>query len=90
MRNVVIQLRVDDTPQGTFLRNPCAMLRVEEGDVEDFLCVVAPMITDLLMLEVRVLHITMLLELLNIDLRLSHSCPPAIICQSNAVAKALD
>ena len=32
----------------------------------------------------------MLLKFLNIDFRLSHSCPPAIICQSNAVAKAFD
>ena len=66
------------------------MLRVQERNVKDLLRIVAPMITDLLVLEVRVLHISMLLELFYIYFGLCYGGPPAIICQSNAIAKALD
>ena len=48
------------------------------------------MVAHLLMLEVRVLHVSMLLKLLNIDPGLSHSGPPAVICQRDAVSESLD
>ena len=48
------------------------------------------MITDFLMLEVTVLHISMLLELLYINLCLSYGGAPAIICQCDAVAESFD
>ena len=66
------------------------MLRVQERYVKDLLRIVAPIFTNLLVLKVRVLHITMLFELFDIYFGLCYGGPPAIICQSNAIAKALD
>ena len=47
------------------------------------------MVANLLMLEVGVLNITLLSELLDIDLGLLHRGPPAIVGQVNSVAESL-
>ena len=48
------------------------------------------MVTNLLMLEVGVLNITLLSELLDIDLGLLYRGPPTIVSQVDSVAKAFD
>ena len=88
--DIVFELRVNNAPKCSLLRDPCTVLRVQERDVKHFLRIITTVIADVLVLEVGMLHVTMLLELLNIDLRLSYSCHPAIIRQCNAVAKTFD
>ena len=88
MSDVFFELGVDDAPECSLLRDPRTMLRVEEGDVEHFLRIVAPMVTNFQMLEVRVLHIARLLELFNIYVSLGNGSLPTIVGQRDAVAEA--
>ena len=48
----IFQLWVNDSPEASLLDGPFAVLAVEKSDVEDPLCIIAPMIKQLLVLEV--------------------------------------
>ena len=90
VRQIVVQLGIDHTPEGTLLRDTCLVLAVQEGDVEHLLRDVSSVIAHLFVLEVGVLHVPALLELLYVDSGLTHCGPPAVICQGDAVSESLD
>lgn len=66
------------------------MLAVQECNVEDLLCVVATMVTDSLVLEVRVLGFAWFTHVFDADLCLIVGGLPAFISQSDSIAESLD
>ena len=90
MRDALIQLRIDDAPKSTLLCRPLRMLTVQECYVEHLLGVVASMITHIVTLEVVMQDVAIFFQLFNVNCRLGHCGPPAVVSQLDCVTKALD
>ena len=90
VRDTFIQLRIDDAPKSSFLSRPLRMLTVQEGNVEHLFRIVASMVTHIVTLEVVMQDVAVFFQLFNVDCRLGHCGPPAVVSQLDCVTKALD
>ena len=79
MRNVIIKLRVNDSPKRPLLHCTLAVLAVQERHVKHLSSLVAPCNEQCIVLEVGVLDVTRLFKLGDIDVCLSHRRLPAIV-----------
>ena len=66
------------------------MLAMQESDVEDLPCFISAMIKNLLVLEERVLYITMFFEIFNVYMCLCNCSSPAIVSQVHSIAESFD
>ena len=63
VRDCVVQLRVNDSPERSFLADSGPVFAVQERYVQDLLGLVAPVVAHLLVLEVGVLQVAVFFEL---------------------------
>ena len=90
MSNRFLKLWVDDSPESSLLRCSLLMLTVQEGEIKDFLGLISTWDKHLFMLEVWVLNVTVLLELLHINISVLHSGSPTVISEINCISESLD